>query len=68
MSSPSLTVLDGKTAVIKVAQLLRYPQAYGDVQSNVGNGGGGTITTASSSVPSAVRITPRVSCSASVGT
>ena len=50
MSSPSLTVLDGKTAVIKVAQLLRYPQAYGDVQSNVGNGGGGTITTASASV------------------
>jgi len=41
MSSPSLTVLDGKTAVIKVAQLLRYPQAYGDIQSNVGNGGGG---------------------------
>ena len=50
MSSPSLTVLDGKTAVIKVAQLLRYPQAYGDVQSNVGNGGGGTTVTASSSV------------------
>jgi len=46
MSSPSLTVLDGKTAVIKVAQLLRYPQAYGDTQSNVGNGGGGgTLTT-----------------------
>ena len=41
MSSPSLTVLDGKTAVIKVAQLLRYPQAYGDIQSNVGQGGGG---------------------------
>jgi general secretion pathway protein D len=39
MSSPSLTVLDGKTAVIKVAQLLRYPQAYGDTQSNVGTGG-----------------------------
>ena len=38
MSSPSLTVLDGKTAVIKVAQLLRYPQAYGDTQSNVGAG------------------------------
>ena len=41
MSSPSLTVLDGKTAVIKVAQLLRYPQAYGDTQSNVGTSGGG---------------------------
>jgi general secretion pathway protein D len=24
-----------------VAQLLRYPQAYGDIQSNVGQGGGG---------------------------
>jgi general secretion pathway protein D len=50
MSSPSLTVLDGKTAVIKVAQLLRYPQAYGDIQSNVGNGGGGQIGVASTSV------------------
>jgi general secretion pathway protein D len=50
MSSPSLTVLDGKTAVIRVAQLLRYPQAYGDTQSSVtpatqtGGGGGVTIT------------------------
>ncbi len=50
MSSPSLTVLDGKTAVISVAQLLRYPQAYGDIQSNVGqagingNGAGATAT------------------------
>jgi general secretion pathway protein D len=51
MSSPSLTVLDGKTAVIKVAQLLRYPQAYGDIQSNVGaGGGGGQIGVASTSV------------------
>jgi len=49
MSSPSLTVLDGKTAVIKVAQLLRYPQAYGDTQSNVGTasttGAGGGAST-----------------------
>ena len=48
MSSPSLTVMDGKTAVIKVAQLLRYPQAYGDTQSNVGTasttGAGGSST------------------------
>ena len=52
MSSPSLTVLDGKTAVIKVAQLLRYPQAYGDIQSNVGQGGGGVgaVGVASTSV------------------
>jgi general secretion pathway protein D len=38
MSSPSLTVLDGKTAIIKVAQLLRYPQSYGDVQAVVSAG------------------------------
>ena len=50
MSSPSLTVLDGKTAVIKVAQLLRYPQAYGDTQSNVGTGGGGTQQTTGAAV------------------
>ena len=51
MSSPSLTVLDGKSAVIRVAQLLRYPQAYGDTQSTVtpavqGGGGGGVTITA----------------------
>jgi general secretion pathway protein D len=40
MSAPSLTVLDGKTAIIKIAQLLRYPESYGDTQSNVGSQGG----------------------------
>ena len=50
MSSPSLTVLDNKTAVIKVAQILRYPQAYGDTQSNVGTGGGGTGATTGAAV------------------
>jgi len=40
MSAPSLTVLDGKTAIIKIAQLLRYPESYGDTQSNVGQQGG----------------------------
>jgi len=51
MSSPSLTVLDGKTAVIRVAQLLRYPQSYGDTTASttpatVGSGGGGVAITA----------------------
>ncbi len=50
MSSPSLTVLDNKTAVIKVAQILRYPQAYGDTQSNVGTGGGGQLGTTGAAV------------------
>ena len=50
MSSPSITVADNKTAVIKVAQILRYPQAYGDIQSNVGTGGGGTGATTGAAV------------------
>jgi general secretion pathway protein D len=54
MSSPSLTVLDGKTAVIKVAQLLRYPQAYGDIQSNVGQGGGGAVGVGAASTSVAI--------------
>ena len=55
MSSPSLTVLDGKTAMVKIAQLLRYPQSYGDTQSNVGtagaNGGGGAGVTITAGTP-----------------
>lgn len=54
MSSPSLTVMDGKTAVIKVAQLLRYPQAYGDTQSNVGAGSTGTGGSASAATSVAI--------------
>ena len=57
MSSPSLTVLDGKTAVIKVAQLLRYPQAYGDTQSNVGTSGGGGTGVGGATTGAAVAIT-----------
>ena len=50
MSAPSLTVLDGKTATISIAQLLRYPQSYGDTQATVspatqtGGGDGVAIT------------------------
>ena len=40
MSAPSLTVLDGKTATISIAQLLRYPQSYGDTQATVSQGTG----------------------------
>lgn len=39
MSAPKLTVLSGKTAKITVAQVLRYPQSYGDIQSEVGMAG-----------------------------
>jgi len=45
MSAPKITVLSGKRATITVAQEFRYPESYGDIESNVpsggSNGGGG---------------------------
>lgn len=41
MSAPKVTVLSGKRASITVAQELRYPESYGDIESQVSSGGGG---------------------------
>jgi len=45
MSAPKITVLSQKDAKITVAQILRYPNTFGSIQSQVsqasGNGGGG---------------------------
>ncbi|MGH7959514.1 MAG: type II secretory pathway, component PulD, partial [Opitutaceae bacterium] len=38
LSSPKLMVLSGNPANITVAQELRYPQSYGEIQSQVGTG------------------------------
>lgn len=38
MSAPRLTVLSGKTAKIIVAQELRYPESYGDIEAEVSSG------------------------------
>lgn len=38
LSSPKLTVQSGVNANIRVAQELRYPQSYGEIQSQVGTG------------------------------
>jgi general secretion pathway protein D len=38
LSAPRVTVLSGNTATITVAQELRYPQSYGEIQSQVGSG------------------------------
>jgi general secretion pathway protein D len=55
LSSPKLTVLSGSQASITVAQELRYPQAYGQVQSQVGtgntNGGGSAGVTITAGTP-----------------
>ena len=45
LSAPKLTVLSGNQATITVAQEFRYPQSYGQIQSQVGTGsnsGGGS--------------------------
>ena len=52
LSSPKVTVLSGNPANITVAQELRYPQSYGEIQSQVGSstgtgtGGAGVTITA----------------------
>jgi general secretion pathway protein D len=52
LSAPKVTVLSGSPASITVAQELRYPQSYGEIQSEVsqasttGGGGGGVTITA----------------------
>ncbi|HTX64755.1 MAG TPA: hypothetical protein VMD31_03215 [Opitutaceae bacterium] len=38
LSAPRVTVLSGTEAVITVAQEMRYPQAFGEIQSQVGSG------------------------------
>jgi general secretion pathway protein D len=46
LSAPKVTVLSGNPANIIVAQELRYPQSYGEIQSQVGSGSGAAGTNA----------------------
>ncbi len=41
LSAPRVTVLSGHPATITVAQEMRYPQSYGEIQSQVGSTAGG---------------------------
>jgi general secretion pathway protein D len=41
MSAPKVTVLSGKRASITVAQELRYPESYGDIESTASSSGSG---------------------------
>ncbi|MDG2345067.1 MAG: type II secretory pathway, component PulD [Opitutae bacterium] len=45
MSAPKVTVLSGKRATITVAQEMRYPESYGDIESTVSSGGGSNGST-----------------------
>jgi general secretion pathway protein D len=55
MSAPKVTVLSGKRATITVAQELRYPESYGDIESTVSSGSSGSGV--NSSGGSAISIT-----------
>jgi len=42
LCAPKVTVLSGQTASITVSQQMRYPESWGDMQSNVGTSSGDT--------------------------
>jgi general secretion pathway protein D len=46
MSAPKVTVLSGKRASITVAQELRYPESYGDIEAGEPDGGSVSIVAA----------------------
>ena len=54
LCAPKVTVLSGETAQIRISQELRYPEQWGDVQSNVGQSSG----TSTSGGAAGVTITP----------
>jgi general secretion pathway protein D len=57
MSAPKVTVLSGKRASIVVAQELRYPESYGDIESTASSSGGGNSGSGSGSGSAAISIT-----------
>lgn len=50
LSAPKVTVMSGQAAEIKVAQEMRYPTVWGEVQSNVGSTSSGSSTAGSAGV------------------
>lgn len=64
LSAPRLTVLSGNPATITVAQELRYPQSYGQIQSQVGTG---SVTGGSSAGVSITSGTPQEFTTRNVG-
>ena len=67
MSAPRLTVLNGKTAQITVAQELIYPESYGDISATASGGGNNTNNTGGSSSIAITAGTPQDFTSRNVG-
>lgn len=59
LSAPKLTVLSGRTAQIVVAQELRYPENYGDIEAEVSQSGSGLGVTGSSAAVAITAGTPQ---------
>ncbi|MBI5768165.1 MAG: type II secretory pathway, component PulD [Verrucomicrobia bacterium] len=67
LSSPKITVLSGNPANITVAQELRYPQSYGEIQSQVGSGAAAGATGISAAGVTITAGTPQEFTSRNVG-
>jgi general secretion pathway protein D len=67
MSAPKVTVLSGKRASITVAQELRYPESYGDIESQVSSGSSGGTTSSGGSSISITAGTPQDFVTRNVG-
>jgi general secretion pathway protein D len=67
LSSPKITVLSGNPASIRVAQELRYPQSYGEIQSQVGSGASSGVGGTSSAGVTITAGTPQEFTSRNVG-
>ena len=55
MSAPKVTVLSGKKAEISVAQMLRYPTEYGDIESTVSGSEGSSSISITAGTPRAFK-------------
>ena len=67
MSAPKVTVLSGKRASITVAQELRYPESYGDIESQVSSGSSSGTTSSGGSSISITAGTPQDFVTRNVG-
>lgn len=67
LSAPKVTVLSGSPASITVAQELRYPQSYGEIQSEVGTGSSSSTTSGGSSGVTITAGTPQDFTTRNVG-
>ena len=56
LCAPKVTVISGSTASITISQRMRYPESWGDVQSNVGSSS--TTVNGENSSSAGVTITP----------